>query len=906
MNSILDKYLITFFVLVLAIPVTQTKVVAASSVSTIQKNQDSEQLIKQAQQLYQNEQYVEAIRVWQQAVSDYQQREDILNQAMALSNLALTQQKLGDLTAAQDAIASSLELLETQSQTETQQRIFANSLDIRGSIERSQGKSKKAFETWQQAAEIYRESDNHSAIIQNHLNQAQALQDLGSYNRASKILKSVREQLANQPISEQKASRLLSLGNTLRETGNLERSEEVLKQAREAADKLKTEHQQSAVLLSLGNTLRALGNRDSQSPSIQTVNLSSSQCIAESNLGTKNAYYAQAADCYQQAALSPDQATKIKAQLNLLSLAVQNQNQDREVIDLQGQSSISELITQIKTNLAQLPVTRTSIFDRLNLVQSLICLQPNTIQFSSPIAQQCPASTKNNLNISWGEIESEINIAQQQANQLQDKQAQAHTLGYLGAIYQQTGRFTPALESTNKALLTMDSTTAPETEYLWHWQLGRLYQLQNQPEKALQAYNTTFAILQSLRQNLVAINPEIQFAFRDRLEPVYRERAALLLNNNNPSQKNLRQARDTIEALQLAELNNFFREACLDAKPQTIEDVDGKAAVIYSIIFEDRFAVILSQPGKDLKYYETDSGLREIESVFTELNANLLPVLSSNAPLKPHQTFYDWLIRPLESELEQNGTKNLVFILDGIMRGIPVASLHDGEQYLIEKDYNLALTPGLQLLASRSLSSDSLETISAGLTKSRQGFDPLPNVNTEVKEIGTLVPSEILLDGDFTRDRLQMQIATSPYPIVHLATHGQFSSRAENTFLLTWNNRIRVKDLDELLQERNFTENNPIELLILSACQTAAGDNQAALGLAGVAVRSGARSTVATLWSVQDDSTAELVTQFYKALKIPGISKSAALRQAQLKLLEDPRHQHPYYWSAFVLVGNWL
>ena len=92
----------------------------------------------------------------------------------------------------------------------------------------------------------------------------------------------------------------------------------------------------------------------------------------------------------------------------------------------------------------------------------------------------------------------------------------------------------------------------------------------------------------------------------------------------------------------------------------------------------------------------------------------------------------------------------------------------------------------------------------------------------------------------------------------------------------------------------------------MSACQTAAGDTQAALGLAGVAVRSGARSTVATLWSIQDNSTAELMTQFYRVLKNSEISKAEALRQAQLSLLRDPKYQHPFYWSAFVLVGNWL
>jgi CHAT domain-containing protein len=165
------------------------------------------------------------------------------------------------------------------------------------------------------------------------------------------------------------------------------------------------------------------------------------------------------------------------------------------------------------------------------------------------------------------------------------------------------------------------------------------------------------------------------------------------------------------------------------------------------------------------------------------------------------------------------------------------------------------------------------------------------------------VPTNILLNQSFTQTQLAGKLESIAFPIVHLATHGQFSSQAENTFLLTWEGRIQAKDLDQLLRDRQ--NRPPIELLILSACQTATGDKRAALGLAGVAVRSGARSTIASLWSVQDDSTATLITQFYKALKQPGITRSEALRQAQLSLLRSPDYQHPYYWAPFVLVGNW-
>jgi CHAT domain-containing protein len=897
MKSSLYRYLITLFIIALAISFSIK--ITALPATQIKSDRYPTQLINRAKQLYQNEQYSAASQVWQQLATVYQQQGNVLDRAMALSNLALTRQKIGDLTAAEREILLSLKLLQTQSQTKSQQRILANSLDIQGSIERSHGESQSAFEIWQQAEKIYRELANDSAVIKNQALQAQALQDLGYYRRASKLLASVQTKLSDRPDSVATVSALLSFGNTLQATGNLSQSLVVLRQAEKVANKLNLNT--SAILISFGNTLRALGNRDS-SPTTQEINSTPPQCLAHGNLDNATAYYLQAINCYQQAALSDDLETKNKAQLNLLSLLVQNQTLLTKNIGVISQPIIDNLIATIKTSLNRLPVTRTIVYDRLNLVESLICLQPNKLEYSSPIIQQCRSSPKD-LKISWQEIIAETEIALEQAQKLQDEQAQAYALGYLGAIYQQTERLTLARQLTERALLTIDSNTAPEVAYLWQWQLGRIYRLQNSSQ-ALPAYNAAFEILQSLRANLVAADPETQFAFRDRLEPLYRERAALLLQN--PNQENLKQARDTIEALQLAELNNFFREACIDAKPQQIEQIDPKAAVIYSIILSDRLAVILSQPGQPLQYHQTPIDRPQvIDRTFADLYANLSPFLAVDHPLQPNQTFYNWLIRPLESKLDQHKTKTLVFILDGIMRGLPIASLHDGKKYLIEK-YNLALTPGLQLLTSRPLTSDTLQTVAGGLTKSRQGFSPLPNVQTEISEIASLIPSEILLDQDFTRDRLKAQVTTQPYPIVHLATHGQFSSRAEDTFLLTWDDRINVRDLDQLLKTRDFTEDTPIELLILSACQTAAGDKQAALGLAGVALRSGARSTLATLWSVKDDSTAELITQFYQALKTPGITKAKALRQAQLKLLQNPKYQHPFYWSAFVLVGNWL
>jgi CHAT domain-containing protein len=234
-----------------------------------------------------------------------------------------------------------------------------------------------------------------------------------------------------------------------------------------------------------------------------------------------------------------------------------------------------------------------------------------------------------------------------------------------------------------------------------------------------------------------------------------------------------------------------------------------------------------------------------------------------------------------------------------------MAALYDGQKYLIEK-YSIALAPGLQLLQPQPLKRQQLKGLLGGLSEARQGFSALPAVALEVNQIESQIPAQVLLDQTFTSTTLQSQLNSAPFPVIHLATHGRFSSKAEDTFILTWDDRINVKQLDTLLRSREQGDLNPIELLVLSACQTATGDRRAALGLAGLAVRSGARSTLATLWSVNDRSTASLMVEFYRELGQPGVTKAQAVRNAQLTLLKQPQYEHPYYWAPFILLGNWL
>jgi CHAT domain-containing protein len=178
-----------------------------------------------------------------------------------------------------------------------------------------------------------------------------------------------------------------------------------------------------------------------------------------------------------------------------------------------------------------------------------------------------------------------------------------------------------------------------------------------------------------------------------------------------------------------------------------------------------------------------------------------------------------------------------------------------------------------------------------------------------LQQIQSEIPkNHALFNQTFTKTNLENKIKERTYSIVHMATHGKFSSKIEETYILTWNQLLKVRDLDNLLRINESKKSSPIELLVLSACETATGDKRAALGLAGIAVRAGARSTLATLWSIDDESTAELMSEFYRELVNTKVTKAEALQLAQ-KALWTHKNQdwkRPYFWASYVLIGNWL
>ena len=231
--------------------------------------------------------------------------------------------------------------------------------------------------------------------------------------------------------------------------------------------------------------------------------------------------------------------------------------------------------------------------------------------------------------------------------------------------------------------------------------------------------------------------------------------------------------------------------------------------------------------------------------------------------------------------------------------------LYNQENFLVEK-YAITLNPGLQLLDPKPWRPKKLNALLVGIWISHKSFSKLPNIQVELEQISSLLPSQSLYNKQFTLSNLQNSLSSSSFSIVHLATHTGFKSNDEDANIVAWDEEyIDANELSELLRPGNQGGSKPIELLVLSACETAAaGEQYVGLGMAGAAVRSGVRSVVAPKWRINDAATVRLMTKFYKELKKPNVTKAEALRRAQIERIRA--REAPVDWTPFVLVGNWL
>ena len=625
------------------------------------------------------------------------------------------------------------------------------------------------------------------------------------------------------------------------------------------------------------------------------------------------------------------------------------------------QSRHQSLRRQAIAQLGQLPPNQETAYLSLQLTKRPQIL--SATETSSASRSQCK-----DLYLDADTL-SLLQQANEQARALSNNRLLSFAQGEIGHYYECMGDYDTALIWSEQARLSAsgDRISAIDTLYLWQWQTGRLYHKKRQRDRAIEYYSRAVDNLDRVRAEILSSDRNLQFDFRDTVAPVYRELAEIRLASVTPvesqqksdtsdsNRASVKAALGNIDSLQLAELQNYFGSDCLvpvadfrlddvlsreiigsrspeqTDSEQTDTEQTGieRSALVSTVIFPEKTAVILTLPEQTPQLHWINLPEDRLRaSVITFRNsledtANELEGYDKTTA----QQLYAQIIAPFKSILDAQQIKTLIFVNDGILRNVPMAALHDGQQYLVEQ-YALAIAPSLQkTVASKSSALPSRALIlglSQNSTVAGQQFASLPAVEREVQEVLSVFPkSDVLLNEAFTKDNLAQNLSDNTYPVLHIATHGKFESAPNKTFLVTGakensveNKLLRLGELDALVRTGLYSETasasagdrtqpNLLNLIVLSACQTATGDERSSLGLAGVTIRAGARTALASLWSVDDESTADLVTYFYQNWN-SGLSKSEALRQAQIAVLKDTRYfQHPAYWSAFMLVGDW-
>ena len=859
-----------------AVAIAPLPLSAPIKVAQAESEQDKVQrLLAQGKKSYESQDFQRAREIFGTATDIAQGSQQWKQAGLAFSFLALVEVKLGRFEGAAIALERGAAIAQKISRP-ARQGLQARLALGRGELALAQGEGQRAISQFQNAAQIYGATGDRVGALGAALNQAEALQSLGFYRRSLRLLLQQRSQLA--VIAEQSPAVAmqgwLSLGHRLRQLGQFEEALQSLGRSQDLAREIwETSGEDSLraeIDLSLGQTHLAIARRarlNRDGTLARTSQLNALKFLQRS------------------AMLGRSPASKLKANLTLMEAE-------------------------------QFPRRQVSEGEREKFLRHWLGLR-------SPLEQMAPGRQSVELGLRWvrfgmdrfeGAVGRDAVVVilrrlATQAERIGDGRSQSQVLGTLGEIYSQAGRRGEARELWRRSLQLAHGANAPETAYRWHWLLGKNLAKGGDREGALVQYRRAFQLIQQLRKNLVGMSETVQFSFRDRVEPVYRELTALLLKGK-PNQQELSEARQIIEALQLARLDNFFRQACLDVEPEFLDrtiDRQTDAASIYSIVLEDSVASIVKRPGASLEHFvvsvpkvKFDQTLRQLFRSFQN------PALPTRYRLGLSQKVYQWLLAPVVPALEKANIKTLVMVLDGELGNIPVAALYDGDRYVIEK-FNLARSPSLQLLPPSTEANTNLSVAVAGISEDApsfiaEGLADLPFVGLELAAIGDRFPGKVLSNEKVTQGALRSEILWGRNNIIHIATHAQFSSNADQTFLLTWDRRIGVDELDLLLQPGD--RRDAIELLVLSACETASGDPRASLGLTGIAIQAGARSVLGTLWQVSDASTAELMARFYDYLQ-GGMTKAEALSQAQRDLIKDPEFRHPFYWAPYILVGNW-
>ena len=576
--------------------------------------------------------------------------------------------------------------------------------------------------------------------------------------------------------------------------------------------------------------------------------------------------------------------------------------------------------------------------------------------------------------------------------EIHDRQSEGQSLGNLGVAYFSLGNYAKAIEYHQQALAIAREVGDLKSEGIALNNIGATLIQQKRPELAIVFYKQSINVYESIRTGIQSLPREQQESYINSVADTYRSLADLLLkqdrvleaqrvldllkvqelqnylrnvrgklqpaqgiSNRPPEQQlsdrfiqsHITQQQAFEQFIRSQEVQELIAQLSPKAQKQSIDLEDFRsltstltalhqdAVLLYPLILPDRVELVLLAPGLAPIHRSSPVKKEDLNRAIANFRAALQ---NPNSDAKvPAQQLYQWLIAPISADLAKAHAKTILYAPDGQLRYIPLAALHDGHQWLAE-------TYRIQNITAKSLISLSLQrqtipkvlaaAFSQGSYTFKVGsesftFNGLPGAAREISLLATLLPGTAqLLDQDFTANGVLTRL--NNYNILHLATHGAIvTSDPTQSFILFGDGKpVNLTQIDSDWSFQNT------DLVVLSACETGLGglgNGEEILGLGYVMQKAGAKSTIASLWQVDDNGTQALMDAFYAALKTGKLTKAEALQKAQIVLIagnhaangeqraslrlpsnipatvsKSPNLSHPYYWAPFILIGNGL
>lgn len=497
----------------------------------------------------------------------------------------------------------------------------------------------------------------------------------------------------------------------------------------------------------------------------------------------------------------------------------------------------------------------------------------------------------------------------------------AQALGEIGLVYKQAQDIGTALKWIQQARFQAQQLTSKHLFYRWSWQAGHLLAKQGKLEQAIMAYREAVFAGNQVRHAKRFQHEDCRFLNPDNetdITTVFYEFADLLLRraatNSKTAYQDRIEARNILEQLKITELDQYFGDECTVKhfkETLQVDEISEQTAVLYPILLQDRLELLLSLPKQGIAQFSIHIPKSQVHDAALRLRAKLENEETNY--LADAQKLYSWLIQPLSKTLDKNDVHTLVLIPDATLRQIPLSVLHTGQAFLIEQ-YAVAITPALTITTPKSNTfsgTKKISTLVASLSKTslklkQEDVSDLLFAGLEQELLQKIYPQATMLkDEFFTHPNLKTLVSQRPYELIHISSHAQFSMHTADTYIVLYDDKLNLDALENLIKH-TWQHKQNLELLTLSACETAKGNEKAALGLSGVALKAGAHSALASLWKVDEAVALELTQGFYQAFQNRNtyISKAQALQKVQINMVRKGFQARN--WAAFLLIGNWL